>query len=109
MDASALKAIANDRRRRILQLVWERDVPAGELASSFDVTWPAISQHLRILKDAGLIDERREGRKRLYRADPTTAGPLTAVLQQMWREDLDRLAEFAEREERDRDRDGDRR
>jgi len=100
MDAAVLSAIANDRRRRILQLVWEQDVSAGELAARFDVSWPAISQHLRVLKDAGLVRERREGRHRLYRADSQTVGPLVAVLEQMWRDDLDRLADLAEQEER---------
>lgn len=100
MDAAVLSAIANDRRRRILQLVWEREVPAGELAARFDVSWPAISQHLRVLKDAGLVRERREGRHRLYRADSQTVGPLVTVLEQMWRDDLDRLADLAEHEER---------
>lgn len=100
MKTEALSAVANDRRRRILQLVWDRDVPAGDLASHFDVSWPAISQHLRVLKDAGLVSERRDGRRRLYRADRHTLGPLTAVLERMWRDDLDRLAELAEHEER---------
>lgn len=101
VDAAALSAIANDRRRRILRLVWERDVPAGELASHFDVSWPAISQHLRVLKEAGLVREQRDGRRRLYRADSETVGDLAAVLESMWRDDLDRLAELAEREERE--------
>lgn len=102
LDAAALRAIANGRRRRILRLVWDRDVPAGELAAQFDVTWPAISQHLRVLRDAGLVEERREGRRRLYRADASTVGPLAPVLEQMWRDDLDRLADLAEQEQRDR-------
>lgn len=106
MHASALSAIANDRRRRILRLVWDRDVPAGELAAAFDVSWPAISQHLRVLREAGLVAERREGRSRLYRADASTVGALAPVLEQMWRDDLDRLADLAEQEERDRDLEG---
>ena len=107
MDTAALSAIANDRRRRILQLVWQHELAAGELAARFDVSWPAISQHLRVLREAGLVRERRQGRQRLYRADVQTLGPLAVVLEQMWREDLDRLAELAEHEQREQDLRGD--
>lgn len=100
MDAQALKAVASDRRRRILRLVWDQELAAGELAQRFDVSWPAISQHLKVLKDAGLVNERRDGRRRLYSTDPARLGPLADMLEQMWREDLDRLAELAEDEER---------
>lgn len=98
---AALAAIANERRRRILRLVWDDELPAGDLARRFDVSWPAISQHLRVLKDAGLVHERREGRHRYYRADRERAGPLAAVLEAMWADDLDRLAALAEQEERE--------
>ena len=64
----ALRAIAEPNRRKILRLVQDDELPAGEIASHFEVTRPAISQHLRILKHAGLLTERREGTKRLYRA-----------------------------------------
>lgn len=101
MDAAVLSAIANERRRRILRLVWERDMPAGELAARFEVSWPAISQHLRVLREAGLVEDRREGRRRLYRTDARILGPLKPVLEQMWQDDLDQLAELAERDERD--------
>lgn len=69
MDA-ALKAIAEPRRREILRLVTSRELPAGRIASHFEVTRPAISQHLRVLLDAGLLTERRQGTRRLYRARP---------------------------------------
>lgn len=101
MDAQAIDAIASPRRRRILQLVWDRELAAGELASRFDVSWPAISQHLRVLKEAGLVEERRDGRRRLYSAAPARSSPLAAILESMWRDDLDRLAELAEAEEAD--------
>lgn len=94
-----LDAIASPRRRRILHLVWADELAAGELAGRFeDVTWPAISQHLRVLKEAGLVIERREGRQRLYRADRGALGPLATMLEQMWTDDLDRLAMLAETE-----------
>ena len=73
---------------------------AGELASHFDVSWPAISQHLGVLKRAGLISERREGRRRFYSTDPAQLGPLESVLTAMWKSDLDRLADLAESDER---------
>lgn len=99
MDPRALQAVASERRRRILRLVWDRELAAGDLARQFDVSWPAISQHLGVLKEAGLVRERRDGRRRLYSADVERAGPLAAVLEQMWRDDLDRLAGLAEDEE----------
>lgn len=99
MDAQALKALASDRRRQILRLVWDRELAAGELAERFDVSWPAISQHLGVLKDAGLVRERRVGRRRLYSADTERLGPLATMLEDMWHRNLDRLAELAEDEE----------
>jgi DNA-binding transcriptional ArsR family regulator len=100
MDTQTLKAVASERRREILRLVWDRELAAGELAQRFNVSWPAISQHLRVLKDAGLVTERRDGRRRLYSTDPARLGPLGEMLEQMWRADLDRLATLAEEEER---------
>ena len=67
---AALKAIGAPTRRAILRLVADDERSAGEIASHFDVTRPAISQHLTVLKEAGLVDERRNGTKRLYRARP---------------------------------------
>lgn len=99
MSAAALTAVASPRRRQILRLVWGRELSAGELASQFEVSWPAISQHLATLKAAGLVRERREGRHRYYSADSSTVGPLADILEQMWSEDLDRLAAMAEEDE----------
>jgi DNA-binding transcriptional ArsR family regulator len=67
---AALKAIAEPRRRQILLLVREGEMTAGEIASHFEVTRPAISQHLTVLKEAGLVSERRDGTKRIYRFRP---------------------------------------
>lgn len=99
MNSEALTAVASDRRREILRLLWQTERSAGDLASQFDISWPAISQHLGVLKEAGLIRERRDGRHRLYSAGPDTVGPLEAVLTSMWKGDLDRLAALAETEE----------
>jgi DNA-binding transcriptional ArsR family regulator len=96
MDQAVLTAVASPQRRRILQLVMGREVSAGQLAAQFDVSWSAVSQHLRVLKDAALVNERRQGRQRFYSTDSATLGVLEAVLEEMWRHDLDRLAELAE-------------
>ncbi|SRR6266511_6296175 len=100
MEEATLRAVASPRRRQILRLVWSEERSSGDIASHFDVTWPAISQNLRVLEDAGLVRSRRSGTTRLYRADRARLGPLRAVLKRMWETDLDRLAELAEDEER---------
>ncbi len=91
-----LKIIAAQRRREILRLVWDRELAAGEIASHFDVSWPAISQHLTILREAGFVTERRAGTSRLYRADPEALGALRAVIEDEWRRGLDRLKQTIE-------------
>src|SRR5918998_2627564 len=72
---AALKAIAAPHRRQILSLVREDELSAGEIAAHFDVTRPAVSQHLTVLKEAGLVDERRNGTRRLYRVRPQGPQP----------------------------------
>jgi DNA-binding transcriptional ArsR family regulator len=86
-----LEAISNPRRREILRLVWDEELPAGKIAAGFDVSWSAISQNLRVLERAGLVTERKEANRRYYRADREAAGPLAAVLEDMWRRDLSQL------------------
>lgn len=92
-----LKAISNPRRREILRLVWDRELSAGQIAARFDVSWPAVSQNLNVLRRAGLIFERRDGARRLYRADREALGSLEVVLRDMWEQDLDRLKDAIER------------
>jgi DNA-binding transcriptional ArsR family regulator len=96
---AALKAIAEPRRREILRLVWDGERSAGEIASHFEVTRPAISQHLRVLKEADLILERRQGTKRFYRARPEGLDELRAYLDGFWENKLSALKRAAEREE----------
>lgn len=98
MDA-ALQAISEPRRREILRLVWRQEMPAGEIASHFSVTRPAISQHLRVLREAGLVDERRDGTRRLYRARPQGLAELRAFFESFWDDSLDRLRSAAEAEQ----------
>jgi DNA-binding transcriptional ArsR family regulator len=96
---AALKAIAAPRRRQILTLVRDGELSAGEIAGHFDVTRPAVSQHLNVLKEAGLVTERRNGTRRLYRARPEGLAQLKAFLEEFWDERLDALKAEAEREE----------
>ena len=95
MDA-ALKALAEPRRREILRLVWSRELPATAIAEHFDVTRPAISQHLGVLKEAKLVTERRDGARRLYRANTDTMAELRAFLDDYWTSGLERLRDVAE-------------
>jgi DNA-binding transcriptional ArsR family regulator len=97
---AALKAIAAPHRRRILRLVRDEELSAGEIASHFDVSRPAVSQHLSVLKEAGLVNERRNGTRRLYRARPEGLVELKAFLDELWGERLEALKREAEREER---------
>jgi DNA-binding transcriptional ArsR family regulator len=99
MDA-ALRAIAEPRRRAILRLVWSRELAAAAIADEFrDVSRPAISQHLTVLKDAGLVTERRDGTRRLYRANPQTIADLLAALDDYWTSGLERLRDVVEAEQ----------
>ena len=98
---AALKALAGPRRRQILALVRDGELSAGEIAAHFDVTRPAVSQHLTVLKEAGLVDERRNGTRRLYRARPEGLAELKDFLEEFWEERLDALKREAEREERE--------
>jgi len=100
---TALKAIAAPRRRQILQLVRDEELSAGEIASHFDVTRPAVSQDLTLLKEAGLVDERRNGTRRLYRVRPEGMAEVRAFLEEFWDARLDALKREAEREEREKD------
>ena len=92
----ALKAIAEPRRRAILRLVADDELAAGEIAATFDVTRTAISQHLAVLKNAGLLTERREGTRRLYRARPEGLDGLREFLDDMWAASLDAARQMAE-------------
>ena len=88
---AVIDAVANPQRRAILRLVWDQEMASREIASHFDVTWQAVSHNLRVLKDAGVIAERRDGTRRIYRADRKALGPFERVLKDLWRQDLDRL------------------
>lgn len=95
-----LQVIAEPRRRDILRLIWTEELSAGEIASRYDVTFGAVSQHLAVLRDAGFVQVRADGNRRLYRADQAGLGELAAVLTAMWGDALDRLADTVETDKR---------
>lgn len=94
----ALRAIAEPRRRAILRLVSRQQLAAGEIAAHFEVTRPAVSQHLTVLRDAGLVAERRVGTRRLYRARPEGLAELQDFLADMWSQSLDLARRLVEAE-----------
>ena len=93
-----LKAIAEPRRRAILRLVADDELPAGEIAAAFDVSRTAVSQHLTVLKNAGLLTERRDGTRRLYRARPEGLDGLRQILNGIWVSSLDVARRLVEAE-----------
>ena len=94
----ALRALAEPRRRAILRLVAQDELAAGEIAAAFDVTRTAVSQHLTVLKNAGLLSERRLGTRRLYRARPEGLDGLRRFLDDMWASSLDTARRLVEAE-----------
>jgi DNA-binding transcriptional ArsR family regulator len=95
----AAAAISDPIRRGLLELVRDRELPAGSLAAEFDVSRPAVSRHLRVLREAGLVRERRDGKRRLYRADPEPLAELREWLDAYWEGRLSALRALAEKEE----------
>jgi DNA-binding transcriptional ArsR family regulator len=94
---AVLKAVAEPRRREILRMVWSHELRATDIADRFrDVSRPAISQHLAVLKEANLVIERRDGTRRLYRANTETVAELRSFLDEYWTSGLERLRDAAE-------------
>lgn len=91
-----INVIAEEKRRRILQLVWDEERSAGDIADAFDVTFGAVSQHLAVLRDAGFVTVRKDGRSRYYRTNHSGLGPYRAMLEAMWAAKLDQLAAAVE-------------
>lgn len=81
-----------------MRLVWDEERSAGDIASHFSISWPAVSQNLGRLRSAGLLAERRDGTRRYYSADRTALRPLEGYLEQMWGTQLDKLQEAIETE-----------
>ena len=95
-----MRALAEPQRRRIVQLVRDGERPAGEIAEHFAITPQAVSQHLRVLKDAGVLRERREGTRRLYALRPEAVESLRAFVEDLWPASLDELKATVERDTR---------
>ncbi|MCY1059156.1 metalloregulator ArsR/SmtB family transcription factor [Nannocystis radixulma] len=95
-----LAALAEPRRVEILRLVWREERRAGDIAAAMPVSFGAVSQHLSVLRAAGLVTVRRAGRERWYAADHVALGPLALVLEQMWADKLGELKRLAEAEQR---------
>jgi DNA-binding transcriptional ArsR family regulator len=96
----SLRAVADPTRRAILRLLRDGEAAAGEIARHFpSMSRPAVSQHLRVLADAGLVEARPEGNRRLYRWRPEGLRDAAAFVEEMWSDRLSRLKAAAEREE----------
>jgi DNA-binding transcriptional ArsR family regulator len=93
---AVLRAIAEPQRRRILALVRNDELPAGEIAEHFEITHQAVSQHLRVLTEAGLLRQRRDGTRRLYALRPEAIEPIRAFLDELWPSSLGRLKRVVE-------------
>lgn len=91
--------IAEPRRRKILSLIWDDELSATEIAENFDVTFAAISQHLGVLRNAGFVTMEKDGNRHLYQADKDALGPFREILEVMWSDTLDQLAEAIEKNE----------
>ena len=104
---AAIQALAEPRRREILELVRDRELTVGEIAAQFEVSRPAISQHLKVLREAGLVSDRREGTRRYFRAEPRGFVELRAFLEGFWDSRLEMIKTAAEAEARARANSGD--
>lgn len=105
MDTRAqrsLQVLAEPRRQSIVRLIWDQELSAGQIAERVPVSFPAVSQHLKKLLEAGLVSVRAEGRHRYYRARKRDLGTLELYLEHMWAEKLDRLKALSEAAETDK-------
>ena len=93
---AVLRALADPHRREIIRLIRESELPAGHIATHFTLTQQAVSQHLAVLKKAGLLEERREGTRRLYRFHSDALTPVRELLDEFWPDALDRLKRAVE-------------
>ena len=97
-DDEVLRALADPHRRDIIRLVQATEMPAGQIAAHFTLTQQAVSQHLTVLKKAGLLEERRDGTRRLYRFHADGMAPVRDLLDEFWPDALQRLKRVVERD-----------
>jgi len=95
---SGLVALGDPTRQAIFELLAEGPCPVGEIAAQLPVSRPAVSQHLRILKDAGLVSDRAVGTRRLYQLDPNGVAAMRTYLDRFWEQALDAFARAVERD-----------
>ncbi len=98
----ALEALADPTRRLVFERLRQGPSAVGRLAAGMPVSRPAVSQHLRVLKEAGLVTEEHEGTRRIYRIDPRGLGQLRAWLDQFWESALDAFKAEVEKDEGDK-------
>jgi DNA-binding transcriptional ArsR family regulator len=98
--AQALQALGDPTRRSVLEELRRGPRAVGEIAARLPVSRPAVSQHLRVLKEAGLVTERQDGTRRLYRVDPDGLADVREYLEEFWEEALASFKAAAEAEER---------
>ena len=96
---NGFSALADPTRRQIFERLARRPRPVGELAEGLPVSRPAVSQHLKVLADAGLVVATRDGNRRLYRADPNGVAGMRSYLDRFWTDALAAFKEAAGREE----------
>jgi DNA-binding transcriptional ArsR family regulator len=94
-----LQLVAERRRQQILRAVWHDELAVGEIAQRIELSYAGVSQHLALLRAAGLVTVRRDGKRRMYRADHQGLGPFKQFLESLWAQQLDRLATLAEEAE----------
>jgi DNA-binding transcriptional ArsR family regulator len=99
LATQGLDALGDPTRRAIFERIAELPRPVGELARELPVSRPAVSQHLRVLKEAGLVIDRADGSRRIYELDPDGLGELRTYLDQFWNRTLTAFKEAAERQE----------
>src|SRR5690349_20947896 len=97
-----LAAVADPTRQDILHIIWNEEQSAGAIAGQLPVTFGAVSQHLAVLRTAGAVRMRQEGRQRFYLADKAALGPLAAILESMWHGQLRQLKAVSEQAEKRR-------
>ncbi len=101
---SAWKAVADDNRRQVLLILRDGEKTPSEIARHFSFTLPALSTHLRVLKDAGLVGERKEGQRKFYSVNREGMSDIADFLDEFWDENLRKLKQHAEAKERKKNR-----
>jgi len=99
MNDRIFSALADPTRRAVLERIVARPQTVGQIASELPVSRPAVSQHLKVLKDAGLVRDEARGTNRVYRLDPQGLGPLRRWLDEQWEQSLANFKRLAEEED----------